>query len=598
MLYCRLKYYVKLSAAVDDFLSYSLTATKYVLILLSLAILVRCLRSMLSEKYESEVWAYIRLGRELLPATHWENIIGRSRSADVRIDRKGIGRVHAVLKRSDNGVWTIYDVFSRRGVWVNSIKVGPRGMNLDTGDVINLAGTTVRFQDITTAKRQKLEAQRTVPGKSVSPFGTLLELTVFELFLLLQHTMTAREEHIASIALAFAMLLALEWACYLSMRLMGRSGFEVETLAFYLTALGLSVAASSTPGDMYKQILLMTAAVVLFLLMGWWLRSLHRTTLLRMTVGICALALLALNVLTSDAVFGARNWLDFGGYSFQPSELVKVAYLYVGASTLDRLYRKRNLLAFIAFSAVCVVALALIGDFGTALVFFTCFLVISFMRSGSIATVLLAVAGAGMAGVLAVSMRPYIGQRFASWGHVWEDIYGAGFQQSRAMSAAAGGGLFGKGAGSGWLKQVFAANTDLVFAMVCEEQGLIIGICMVLAVLAMAFFAVRSARHGRSAYYAIAACGAMSMLMVQMALNVFGSVDIPPFTGVTFPFVSRGGSSLLSCWMLMAFLKGADTRRGASFVVRPVKTIEEYEVVYDAEKDDYDYDDDGTESGD
>lgn len=598
MLYCRLKYYVKLSAAVDDFLSYSLTATKYVLILLSLAILVRCLRSMLSEKYESEVWAYIRLGRELLPATHWENIIGRSRSADVRIDRKGIGRVHAVLKRSDNGVWTIYDVFSRRGVWVNSIKVGPRGMNLDTGDVINLAGTTVRFQDITTAKRQKLEAQRTVPGKSVSPFGTLLELTVFELFLLLQHTMTAREEHIASIALAFAMLLALEWACYLSMRLMGRSGFEVETLAFYLTALGLSVAASSTPGDMYKQILLMTAAVVLFLLMGWWLRSLHRTTLLRMTVGICALALLALNVLTSDAVFGARNWLDFGGYSFQPSELVKVAYLYVGASTLDRLYRKRNLLAFIAFSAVCVVALALIGDFGTALVFFTCFLVISFMRSGSIATVLLAVAGAGMAGVLAVSMRPYIGQRFASWGHVWEDIYGAGFQQSRAMSAAAGGGLFGKGAGSGWLKQVFAANTDLVFAMVCEEQGLIIGICMVLAVLAMAFFAVRSARHGRSAYYAIAACGAMSMLMVQMALNVFGSVDILPFTGVTFPFVSRGGSSLLSCWMLMAFLKGADTRRGASFVVRPVKTIEEYEVVYDAEKDDYDYDDDGTESGD
>ena len=598
MLYCKLKYYVKLSAAVDDFLSYSLTATKYVLILLSLAILVRCLRSMLSEKYESEVWAYIRLGRELLPVTHWENIIGRSRSADVRIDRKGIGRVHAVLKRSDNGVWTIYDVFSRRGVWVNSIKVGPRGMNLDTGDVINLAGTTVRFQDITTAKRQKLEAQRTVPGKSVSPFGTLLELTVFELFLLLQHTMTAREEHIASIALAFAMLLALEWACYLSMRLMGRSGFEVETLAFYLTALGLSVAASSTPGDMYKQILLMTAAVVLFLLMGWWLRSLHRTTLLRMTVGICALALLALNVLTSDAVFGARNWLDFGGYSFQPSELVKVAYLYVGASTLDRLYRKRNLLAFIAFSAVCVVALALIGDFGTALVFFTCFLVISFMRSGSIATVLLAVAGAGMAGVLAVSMRPYIGQRFASWGHVWEDIYGAGFQQSRAMSAAAGGGLFGKGAGSGWLKQVFAANTDLVFAMVCEEQGLIIGICMVLAVLAMAFFAVRSARHGRSAYYAIAACGAMSMLMVQMALNVFGSVDILPFTGVTFPFVSRGGSSLLSCWMLMAFLKGADTRRGASFVVRPVKTIEEYEVVYDAEKDDYDYDDDGTESGD
>ena len=85
----------------------------------------------------------------------------------------------------------------------------------------------------------------------------------------------------------------------------------------------------------------------------------------------------------------------------------------------------------------------------------------------------------------------------------------------------------------------------------------------------LSFFAVRTARRGRSSYYAIAACAAVSMLMAQMALNVFGSLDLLPFTGVTFPFVSRGGTSLLSCWMLMAFIKGADTRRGGSFVVRP-----------------------------
>ena len=315
--------------------------------------------------------------------------------------------------------------------------------------------------------------------------------------------------------------------------------------------------------------------MLLFLLIGWWLRNLRRTTFMRGAVAAGALALLAVNVVASDAVLGARNWLELGGYSFQPSELVKVFYLYVGASTLDRLYRKRNLITFIGFSIVCVIALALIGDFGTALVFFTCFLVISFMRSGSIATVLLAVTGAGMAGLLAVSIKPYIAQRFATWGHVWEDMYDTGYQQTRAMSAAASGGLFGKGAGAGWLKDVFAANTDMVFAVICEELGLIIAICMVLAVLALAFFALRSARHGRTAYFAIASCGAMSMLMVQMALNVFGSMDILPFTGVTFPFVSRGGSSLLSCWMLMAFLKGADNRRDASFVVKPVREIEE-----------------------
>ena len=176
---------------------------------------------------------------------------------------------------------------------------------------------------------------------------------------------------------------------------------------------------------------------------------------------------------------------------------------------------------------------------------------------------------AGLAGFLAVSVKPYIAQRFATWGHAWEDIYDKGFQQTRAMSAAASGGLYGKGAGGGWLKDIFAANTDMVFAVICEEQGLIIGLIMVLAVLVLAFFAVRSARRGRSAYYSIASCAAMSMLLVQLALNVFGSLDLLPFTGVTFPFVSRGGTSLISCWMLMAFIKSSDTRLNASFAVRP-----------------------------
>jgi cell division protein FtsW (lipid II flippase) len=114
---------------------------------------------------------------------------------------------------------------------------------------------------------------------------------------------------------------------------------------------------------------------------------------------------------------------------------------------------------------------------------------------------------------------------------------------------------------------------------------------MVLAVLTLALFAIRSARHGRTAYFAIASCGAMSMLMVQLALNVFGSLDILPFTGVTFPFVSRGGSSLLSCWMLMAFLKGADNRRDASFVVRPAEA--DLPPLDDEEEEDEVYEEDG-----
>ncbi len=555
------------------FYAYTLAASKAILILLSFAILLRCLRSMLREEYDPETWAYLRYGRDRLPVQHWEVIIGRSPDADVYIPEREIARSHAILRRNDLGEWRVYDVFSRGGVWVNNIFVDDDGVEVNNGDILNLNGICVRFEDLSMEKRERLESKRSGVGRRYSPSLTLLMLTAFQLFLLLQHSFYAKPEALSDIALGFGSLIVMEWSCFNAMRIINRAGFEIETLAFYLSSLGMSVAASSTPEDMYKQILLTLAGVVLFLLCGWWQRSLQRTASTRILVALGALLLLGINVVASDVVLGARNWLEFWGFSFQPSEIVKVAYVYVGAATLDRLFRRNNLYVFIGFSAICVMALALIGDFGTALVFFVCFLVISFMRSGSIATVMLAVTGAGLAGFLAVSARPYIAQRFASWGHVWEDIYDKGFQQTRAMSAAAAGGLFGKGAGNGWLHRIFAANTDLVFGMVCEELGLLIACMMVLAVILLACFAIRSARTGRSAYYSIAACAAMTILLTQLALNVFGSMDILPFTGVTFPFVSRGGSSMLSCWMMMAFLKSADNRREASFAVRPGETI-------------------------
>ena len=101
----------------------------------------------------------------------------------------------------------------------------------------------------------------------------------------------------------------------------------------------------------------------------------------------------------------------------------------------------------------------------------------------------------------------------------------------------------------------------MVFGMLCEELGLIVALCAMLAIIALAIFTVKNAAQGRSSYY-------VTLMLVQMSLNVFGVLDILPFTGVTFPFVSKGGSSMLSCWMLLAYIKAADTRRGASFVVR------------------------------
>ncbi len=265
---------------------------------------------------------------------------------------------------------------------------------------------------------------------------------------------------------------------------------------------------------------------------------------------------------------GAKNWLIIAEMSFQPSELSKVCFVFVGASAMDRIVTKRNLILFIIYSVIICGCLALMNDFGTALIFFVAFLVIAYMRSGNVGTLALACTGLGFAGVIALKIAPHALSRFTTWRHIWEDPLGAGYQQTRALMCIASGGLFGLGAGQGWLNHVFAADSDIVFATLSEEWGLVMALLLVACILAIGLFAVRSAPLQRSSFFAIGSCTAAAILLVQTMFNVLGTLDVLPLTGVTFPFVSNGGSSMIGVWGLLAFIKAADTRQGASFAVR------------------------------
>ncbi|MCD7852745.1 MAG: FtsW/RodA/SpoVE family cell cycle protein [Oscillospiraceae bacterium] len=555
-------------AEMDALTAYTLAAAKWALPVLAVWLLLRCVRSMLREKYEPELWAFLE-GRDGTRAElrHWECIIGRAKSCDVVLPSGDVKPTHAALLRSDDGAWTLYDLSG--GATANgALHDDGAGLAVCDGDRLTFADTDMTFRALSEDERAETERRRSMPGMNISQGVTLLLLTIFQVLLALEYAENYTGDAQRNAVLGFAFIVLLQWSFFLLMRAIDRRGFEVETLAFFLCTLGVAVTASSAPDEMLKQVLLLLAGLLLFLLLGLWLRDLRRVKALRWLVTLGAVGLLLLNAVAGDTTYGATNWLSIGGVSLQPSEFVKIAYVYVGAATLDRLFRRRNLFLFIAFSAVCVGALALMGDFGTALIFFVTFLVISFMRSGSFATVFLAVAGAALAGLLVLTVKPYIATRFAAWGHIWEDPYNTGWQQTRALSAAASGGLTGVGAGSGWLHDIFAADTDLVFCLLSEELGLIVALCAVAAILGITFFAVRAAARGRSAYYVIAACAAAVILVAQLALNVLGSTDVLPFTGVTFPFVSRGGSSLISCWALLAFIKAADTRQNASFSVR------------------------------
>ena len=135
----------------------------------------------------------------------------------------------------------------------------------------------------------------------------------------------------------------------------------------------------------------------------------------------------------------------------------------------------------------------------------------------------------------------------------------------------AAGGFLGLGAGNGLMRDNFAADSDVVVATISEEWGLIFPLLCVVCLVALGVFAMRSAVIGRSSFYTIGACTAASILLMQAILNCLGTVDILPFTGVTFPFLSNGGSSMIASWALLGFIKASDTRQNASFAVRLAK---------------------------
>ena len=552
-----------------QFCGWFTTLVRFLFPILALMILIRTIHSLLTVPCLPEVWAYLTLPNGAQePLTHWENILGRGGNSDVILNYPVVSRQHAALIRREDDTWTAYDLGSKGGVTVNGRAVADSAP-VQYGDVIGLGGVeTVLLPLSPEEKAQRRQRRRAY--RPVSPWLGLILLTVFQVLTAVQLTISEGENATAVIPLTFLLLTGVMWLYFLVLRACRQVGFEMETIAFFLSTLSLAVTASSNTGALLKQFLCVAMGLAGFLVLGVFLRDLDRAKKIRWLMAGAAMALAAVTLLPGvPTQYGAANWLTIAGVSVQPSELAKICYIFAGAATLERLFHKRNLGLFILLTGVCLGCLALMSDFGTAAIFFVTFLVIAYLRSGDWATLAL-ICGGGVFAVLTVlSLKPYILRRFATWGHAWQNAStGSGYQQTRTMASAASGGLVGVGPGEGWLHNVAAGDTDLVFGMLCEEWGLIIALLAVGSVITLAVFAVRACRAGRSSFYVIAACAATSMMVFQTCLNVFGAVDILPLTGVTFPFVSNGGTSMISSWGLLAFLKATDTRPNASFAIR------------------------------
>ena len=547
---------------------YFTTGVRWVCMGLAILILLHQFLALIRLRNPSEIWAYLKCpDGTSVPLTHWENLVGRHRGCDIILNLGAVSRSHGTLIRDSEGTWVYNDLNSKNGSFINGRRV-TEPTEMQGGDVLTVGGTDFELYPLSYRERMENIEKRKRNTKRTSPWLSMLAITVFQLLTVIQFKVSLGEEFPAQLPAAFALLCILMWVYVIALRMMKRTGFEVELIAFFLSTLSLAVTASAYPYSVMKQSICILLGVLLFFAMCWFLRDLSKAKRFTYILMGISVVLLIINITMGTVVNGSQNWIHIGGFSLQPSEMVKIVFIFVGAASLDELQQRKNMLVFMGFSFFCLGCLAIMGDFGTALIFFATFLVISFLRSGDFTKLFLVLGAAGLMGLMVLRFMPYVASRFQIWRHVWEDPTYKGFQQVQTMTSVASGGIPGLGAGEGNLSDVAASSTDLVFGLLAEEWGLVIAILAVLCIVTLGVFAYRSIIAGRSTYYCIAACATTSLFMFQTILNVFGSVDLLPLTGVTFPFVSSGGTSMIACWGMLAFVKAADTRQNASLAVR------------------------------
>lgn len=532
--------------------------------LLALYVVWRCYTSFKSgqRRREPVVMLLDEHSGARFPVLYWENSVGRSKSCDICLPDTAVSRDHGVFMRREEG-WFVSDTGSKGGILVNGRKInGPKLVRI--GDSMTFGNVTLTLYNTSQSPEKKRRAFQALLKNAASPLQLMITATLVHLLMALQAAIVWQGRTPSfqpEMLLPEAGVLLIGWGLYIySMKGLHRVSFEIETVAYLLSGIGINLLAAYSFSTARTQLAAMLLGVLTFCFLLWFMDDLERVAKFRLPIGIGALCLFVVNLLLGSTQYGSKNWIRIGPVSVQPSEFIKIAFVFVGTSTLDRLQTKKNITEFLVFTGACIGFLFLMRDLGTALIFFATFLIIAFMRSGSVRTIILIVAAAALGVFLILTFMPYVADRFSAWGHVWEDPYDSGIQQTRVMTYMASGGLFGIGLGRGCLKYIFAADSDLVFGLLCEEQGVLLGVVVLGAIALFTLYARSDVTRSRSTFFSIGAVAVAGLLLFQTSLNVFGVTDILPLTGVTLPLLSAGGSSMASVWGLLAFLKASDER--------------------------------------
>ena len=323
-----------------------------------------------------------------------------------------------------------------------------------------------------------------------------------------------------------------------------------------LLMIGLMILTRLSFDKAVRQFLIVAVAALITWIIPFVMDRAWQLAEIPWVYGIGGLAVLALVWVVGNNSFGAQLSITVAGISFQPSEFVKITFVFFAAAMFYRSVDFRTVAAVTAVAAGHVLVLVLSKDLGSALIFFLTYLTMLFVATGKWLYL-----GAGLgcgcgASVLAYYLFAHVRTRVAAWRDPWADIDNRGYQITQSLFAIGTGGWFGMGLYQGMPYKIPVVEKDFVFAAVSEELGGIFAICILLICLGCFLQFMMIAGRMQALFYKLIAFGLGMVYGIQVFLTVGGVTKFIPSTGVTLPFVSYGGSSILSTFMVFGVLQG------------------------------------------
>ncbi len=325
---------------------------------------------------------------------------------------------------------------------------------------------------------------------------------------------------------------------------------------FFLISISIVMLYRLNPYLAFKQIIWVIIGLIISILIPLIFKILPRLDFFKYIYLFLGLSLLFGTLLFGQENGGAKNWISIKGITFQPSELVKILFIFYLSSCFSKKNLKiRHLFFPTIMSLIFVFCLIFQKDLGSALIFFMTYLVLIYISTSNRFIVFLGIILTAIGSFISYNMFSHVKIRFDIWLNPWEDITNKGWQIAQSLFAIGTFGLFGSGLNLGIPKMMPVVEKDLIFSAICEEFGVLFGIGVMLILIMIFFRGVKISLKSNNRFLSLVSSGLTSLLCFQSFLIIGGVIKFIPLTGVTLPFVSYGGSSMLINFTIVGILQ-------------------------------------------